>query len=125
MASFLLVGETVVAIRAVTGTLSLFFNCASEVINTTEKVASFPFTISESMAHGLPHEFLATARTMNIHMCLQCLHMPKTFAGSPVAAQAKDINSASGVTGETNTSMDPSSWLAYGHQHSLGWKHRP
>lgn len=49
----------------------------------------------------------------------------QTLSQSLGAAQAKDINMASGATGATDTNMVPVSRPTRGHQHSFRQQHRP
>ena len=53
--------------------LSLILNCESADIDPIAKAASFPFTKSRSLGHGLPHSF-------------QDEHLLQKPAWSPVAA---------------------------------------
>jgi hypothetical protein len=110
-------------------------NFESMVIDVTAKLASLPFTISNSSDNRFPHVFCKTMDHRHPHG-LQHQHVPWNSVWSWVAVQtmpqhgpktpslSKDINMVSGAIHDTNTKMVSGGSLAHRCQHGLRWQHK-
>lgn len=81
--------------------------CESEVINATVKVASLPFTVSESRDHGLPHGFWQQ-------------HKPRMPTWSPVAVSTSN-RPQHGVWAVQTVSINRALCFSAAHGHPSAW----
>lgn len=81
--------------------------CESEVINTTVKVVSLPFTVSERRDRGLPHGFWQQ-------------HKPRVPTWSPVAVSTSN-RPQHGVWAVQTVSINRALCFSAGHGHPSAW----